>query len=89
LALVGAFCAAYMFFFYRELATRPGQPTTVDLVVAVIGMVLAAGSHAPCAGPAHGDRGLVFLGYTFGGPYMPDLIAHKGARCPARCRTSG
>ncbi|MCB1311906.1 MAG: TRAP transporter permease, partial [Sedimentitalea sp.] len=22
---------------------------------------------------------LVFLGYTFGGPYMPDLIAHKGA----------
>ena len=22
---------------------------------------------------------LVFLGYTFAGPYMPDLIAHKGA----------
>ncbi|MDP2004523.1 MAG: TRAP transporter permease, partial [Rubrivivax sp.] len=22
---------------------------------------------------------LVFLGYTFGGPYMPDMIAHKGA----------
>jgi hypothetical protein len=22
---------------------------------------------------------IVFLGYTFGGPYMPDMIAHKGA----------
>src|SRR5690606_33596757 len=29
LALVGAFCAGYLFLFYRELATRPGQPTTM------------------------------------------------------------
>jgi TRAP-type uncharacterized transport system fused permease subunit len=28
LALVGAFCAAYLFFFYRELVDRPGQPNT-------------------------------------------------------------
>ncbi len=40
LAAVGAFCATYLFFFYRELSTRPGQPTTQDLVVAVTGMVL-------------------------------------------------
>ena len=30
---VGAFCAAYLFLFYNELATRPGQPTTLDIVV--------------------------------------------------------
>jgi TRAP-type uncharacterized transport system fused permease subunit len=30
-ALVGAFCASYLFFFYRELSTRPGQPTQQDL----------------------------------------------------------
>ena len=30
-------------------------------------------------GAALDDRGRVFLVYTFAGPYMPDLIAHKGA----------
>ena len=39
-ALVGAFCASYIFFFYRELSTRPGQPTTMDLTVAVAGIVM-------------------------------------------------
>ncbi len=29
LALAGAFAGAYLFIFYRELATRPGQPTTM------------------------------------------------------------
>ena len=29
-ALVGAFCASYLFLFYRELAQRPGQPTELD-----------------------------------------------------------
>src|SRR6187431_3348298 len=33
LALVGAFCAAYLFLYYRELATRPGSPTRMDIVV--------------------------------------------------------
>ena len=28
LAFAGAFAAAYLFLFYRELALRPGQPTT-------------------------------------------------------------
>ena len=31
LALVGTYCAAYLFIFYRELATRPGQPTPMDV----------------------------------------------------------
>src|SRR6059036_112924 len=29
-ALVAAFCGAYLFIFYRELATRPGQPMPFD-----------------------------------------------------------
>ncbi|MCT7656667.1 hypothetical protein MBH78_22680 [Oceanimonas sp. NS1] len=40
LALIGAFCASYLFLFYRELASRPGLPIMQDLVVACIGMVL-------------------------------------------------
>jgi TRAP transporter 4TM/12TM fusion protein len=79
LALVGAFCAAYLFLFYRELAQRPGQPTTQDLVVAVTGLVLLLEATRRALGLPMVIVALVFLLYTFGGPHMPDLIAHKGA----------
>ncbi|MDP1648009.1 MAG: TRAP transporter permease [Rubrivivax sp.] len=78
-ALVGAFCASYLFFFYRELATRPGTPTTQDLVVAATGVVLLLEATRRALGLPMVIVALVFLGYTFGGPYMPDMIAHKGA----------
>ena len=78
-ALVGAACAAYLFVFYRELATRPGQPTTQDLVVGVIGAVLLLEATRRALGLPMVIVALVFLVYTFGGPYMPDMIAHKGA----------
>ncbi len=78
-AAVGAFCAAYLFLFYRELATRPGQPTTFDLTVAATGMVLLLEATRRALGLPMVIVAIVFLGYTFGGPYMPDLIAHKGA----------
>ena len=78
LALVGAFCAAYLFLFYRELADRPGQPTTQDLVVAVVGMATLLEATRRALGLPLVIVALVFLAYTFAGPYMPDLIAHKG-----------
>ncbi len=78
-AVVGAFCAAYLFLFYRDLSQRPGQPITQDLVVAVIGMVLLLEATRRALGLPMVIVALVFLGYTFGGRYMPDLIAHKGA----------
>ena len=78
-AIVGAFCAAYIFLFYRDLSTRPGQPTTMDLTVAVAGIVLLLEATRRALGLPMVVVALVFLGYTFGGRYMPDLIAHKGA----------
>ena len=79
LAIVGAACASYLFVFYRELSTRPGQPTTQDLVVGVIGVVLLLEATRRALGLPMVIVALVFLVYTFGGPYMPDMIAHKGA----------
>ncbi|MDH4052264.1 MAG: C4-dicarboxylate ABC transporter, partial [Rubrivivax sp.] len=79
LAAAGAFCAAYIFIFYRELSTRPGQPTTQDLVVAVIGIVTLLEATRRSLGLPLVIVAAVFLGYTFAGPYMPDMIAHKGA----------
>jgi TRAP transporter 4TM/12TM fusion protein len=78
-ALVGAFCASYLFVFYRELAERPGKPTDTDVTVAVTGIVLLLEATRRALGLPMVIVAVVFLVYTFGGPYMPDLIAHKGA----------
>ena len=78
-ALVGAFCAAYLFLFYRELAQRPGQPTQMDVYTAAIGVILLLEATRRVLGLPMVIVAVVFLAYTFGGPYMPDMIAHRGA----------
>ncbi len=78
-ALVGSFSAAYLYTAYAALAERPGAPITFDLVVAVCGMVLLLEATRRALGPPLMVVCAVFLIYTFGGPYMPDVIAHKGA----------
>lgn len=79
LALAGSFSAAYIYLFYTELAERSGAPTTFDIVVAVTGMVLLLEATRRALGPPLMVVAAVFLLYTFGGPHMPDVIAHKGA----------
>ena len=78
-ALVAAFCAGYLFLFYAGLAERSGDPTTLDLVVAVVGLVVLLEATRRALGPPLMVVAAVFILYTFGGPYMPDVIAHKGA----------
>jgi TRAP transporter 4TM/12TM fusion protein len=78
-ALVGAFCAAYLFLFYRELATRPGLPTQFDVWISMVGIALLLEATRRVLGLPMVIVALVFLGYTFGGAYMPDLLAHRGA----------
>jgi len=79
LALAGAFCAAYLYLFYSQLATRPGQPTDMDIYVAVAGMLLLLEATRRALGLPMVIVASVFLGYTFLGPFMPDMIAHRGA----------
>ncbi|SJL84914.1 TRAP transporter permease [Vibrio palustris] len=79
LSLLGGFSAAYIYLFYEALANRSGAPTTLDIVVAVIGMVLLLEATRRALGPPLMAVACVFLLYTFAGPYMPDVIAHKGA----------
>jgi len=79
LALAGSFSAAYIYIFYTELAGRSGAPTSLDIVIAVTGMVLLLEATRRALGPPLMVVAAVFLLYTFGGPHMPDVIAHKGA----------
>ena len=79
LAIAAALCAAYIYLFYAELAARPGQPTPVDLAVALAGLILLIEGTRRIVGLPMAIMATIFLGYIFLGPYMPDMIAHKGA----------
>ncbi|NIA70200.1 TRAP transporter permease [Pelagibius litoralis] len=78
LALVGAFCSSYLFWFYDSISLRPANPNTMDLVVACIGMAILLEATRRALGPPLTVIASLFLIYTFFGQYMPDLIAHKG-----------
>ncbi len=79
LALIAAFCAAYLFVFYDQLANRPGMPTRMDLIVSVVGLILLLEATRRALGPPLMVVATVFIVYTFAGPYMPAVISHKGA----------
>ncbi|MBE3662705.1 C4-dicarboxylate ABC transporter [Vibrio navarrensis] len=79
LALAGSFSAAYIYIFYTELASRSGAPTTFDIIASVTGMALLLEATRRALGPPLMLVAAVFLLYTFAGPYMPEVIAHKGA----------
>ncbi|MFQ3186813.1 MAG: TRAP transporter 4TM/12TM fusion protein [Marinomonas primoryensis] len=80
-AVTAAFCASYLFLFNDELATRPGLPTTMDITVAVIGLVLTLEAARRALGPPLMVVALVFLAYVFFGDstWLPEVIRWKGA----------
>lgn len=78
-AILGTASAFYLVMFKDELASRAGAPITADLVMAGIGMLLLLEATRRALGPPLMVVASVFLVYVFAGPYMPDVIAHKGA----------
>ncbi|MEO6271200.1 MAG: TRAP transporter permease, partial [Lautropia sp.] len=79
LAVVAAFCGTYLMVFYRELAQRPGQPISMDLWTGVIGMLLLLEATRRAVGWPMAVLAIICLIYVFAGPYMPDVLMHKGA----------
>lgn len=78
LALVAAAAAAYLFVFYAELAGRAGNANAVDVAVAIVGVVTLLEATRRALGPPLMVVAAVFLAYTLLGPWMPEVIAHKG-----------
>jgi len=78
-AVMGAFAGAYLLLFYAQLATRPGQPTAFDVVTASVGLILLLEATRRAVGWPMAVLALVFIGYAMGGPWMPEVLQHKGA----------
>lgn len=79
LALIGLCSAGYIAFFFEELALRPGDYTQTDIIVALIGIVILLEAGRRVLGLALSIIAIVFISYDILGPYMPELIIHKGA----------
>jgi len=79
LAIVGALCAGYLFLFYNSLSNRPGNPNTVDIIVACLGILILLAATWRALGPPLMIVAVVFLIYCFGGQSMPGILAWKGA----------
>ncbi|MBF0588293.1 MAG: TRAP transporter permease [Magnetococcales bacterium] len=79
LALLAGMGALYLFLDYEGIAMRPGLPLERDLLFGVVTMVLLMEATRRTLGPALAVIGLLFLLYAHFGPYMPSLLAHRGA----------
>jgi len=88
LAIAGTACALYLFVFDTSLiksimgtrlSDRPNNPNALDIVVAVAGMLFLLEATRRALGPPLMIVAMVFLGYTFLGPFAPGFLAWKGA----------
>ena len=75
----GIVVTMYLSIFAVELGDRPGLPTTTDLVVAAVGIVLVLEAARRALGPPLMIIASIFLCYVFFGHLGPDIIAWKGA----------
>src|SRR5919109_4030542 len=79
LGIAGAASALYLFIFNEAISHRPGLPNAADLVVSIVGMLVLLEMARRAVGPAITVIAVLMLVYIFAGPYLPGLLAHKGA----------
>ena len=78
IAAVAAFAALYLIIYYDDIITRYGDPNMMDRAAGVALVILLLEAARRTIGPALPIIASFFIGYSFLGPYMPDLIAFKG-----------
>ncbi len=78
LAIAGAATSLYLYVYYNDIAGRIGAPVMQDFVISALGLMVLLEAARRSLGPALMLVATVFLVYTFLGPLMPEIIAHKG-----------
>ncbi|MCC7428540.1 MAG: TRAP transporter permease [Alphaproteobacteria bacterium] len=77
---IAAACAClYIPVFYSDIANRGGTIYTRDIAVALVGFACLFEATRRSIGLPLVIVGAVFIAFAFLGPYMPDVIAHRGA----------
>jgi len=79
LGTIAACTTMYLLLNRDALVDRSGLPTTADVVIAAVGMLMLLEATRRSLGLPLVIVSIVFLLFTFGGQHMPDIISHKGA----------
>ncbi|MBS3907854.1 MAG: TRAP transporter fused permease subunit, partial [Syntrophaceae bacterium] len=78
LAAIGGFGAIYVTLFYADLVKRIGNPSPLDVVMGVITILFVLEAARRAIGLPLPLISAIFITYAFVGPYLPDLLAHRG-----------
>lgn len=78
-AIVGVIVVLYKWYEYRNLAMRSGAWTQTDVIVGILVCIIVLEGARRVMGLPLPLISMIFMVYDVFGPYMPDLIAHKGA----------
>lgn len=78
LAIIASVVVGYWVLEFEALNYRMGSETKLDFTVSLIGILISLEVCRRVLGWSLTIVGLCFIGYCYFGPYMPDLIAHRG-----------
>ena len=63
---------------FEALNYRMGRETKLDFAVSLVGILVSLEVCRRVLGLSLTIVGAAFTGYCYFGPYMPDIIAHRG-----------
>ena len=78
LSVVGAALPMYVVVNYGQLVLRSGQITPADMFVGTLGILMVIEGARRVVGWPIVIVSIMFMCYGFAGPYMPDILAHRG-----------
>lgn len=78
LLVVSVGICVWIFIYSTSIMKRAGTYGTMDVVMGTILALIVLEAARRAAGPAVPLIAIVFIGYALFGPYLPDVLAHKG-----------
>jgi len=78
LAVVATAGALFIWWDFDGIIARQGLPSPTDVWMGVITLVLLLEAARRALGPALSIICIVFIAYAFAGPWMPDILRHRG-----------
>jgi len=77
-AALGMISALYIWWDFDNLIFRQGMPNTTDIIMGTILIILLLEAARRALGPALAILAALFLAYNFIGPYLPEIVRHRG-----------
>ncbi len=78
-ALLAAYCALHIIFFYADVSSRAGGVrTTAEIVISILGILFVLELTRRSLGIPLVIVACVFIAYAFLGPHMPEVVSHRG-----------